>query len=201
RRRQRSQRFRVCSNWRHDPVPARSKQVVAGKSKRIGSMSRRMPQKDDDLRQLRPPATRARRSKHQGKTAHNKSNPTSGQISHSTPGHVEPAHVVPDGLSAEMSNLRRDVASLKDTFARLASQAGGEVAKTARSMSQTVASQVGSATSGVTDAGSELASAAKEHAKTLASELEGMARRNPLGTIAGALLVGVIIGMMSRGRG
>ena len=68
-------------------------------------------------------------------------------------------------------------------------------------MSQTVASQVGSTTSGVTDAGSVLASAAKEHAKTLASELEGMARRNPLGTIAGALLVGVIIGMMSRGRG
>jgi len=28
-----------------------------------------------------------------------------------------------------------------------------------------------------------------------------MARRNPLGTIAGALLVGVIVGMMSRGRG
>jgi ElaB/YqjD/DUF883 family membrane-anchored ribosome-binding protein len=99
-----------------------------------------------------------------------------------------------------MSNLRRDVASLKDTFARLASQVGGEVAKTARSMSQTVASQVGSTTSGVTDAGSELASAAKEHAKTFASELEGMARRNPLGTIAGTLLVGVIIGMMLRGR-
>ena len=129
------------------------------------------------------------------------SNPTSGQISRSTPGHVEPEHVAPDGLSAEMSNLRRDVASLKGTFARLASQVGGEVAKTARSMSQTVASQVGSTTSGVTDAGSELASAAKEHATTLASELEGMARRNPLGTIAGALLVGVIIGMMSRGRG
>jgi hypothetical protein len=35
----------------------------------------------------------------------------------------------------------------------------------------------------------------------LVSELEGMARRNPLGTIAGALLVGVIIGMISRGRG
>jgi hypothetical protein len=53
----------------------------------------------------------------------------------------------------------------------------------------------------VADAGSELASSAKEHAKTFASELEGMARRNPLGTIAGALLVGLIIGMMSRGRG
>src|SRR5262249_33920497 len=156
-----------------------------------------------DPRQLSRPATRSRSSEHHGKTTHMNSNPTSGQTSGSTRGHVEPEHVVPDGLSEEMSNLRRDVASLKDTFARLASQAGGEVAKTVRSMSETVASQVGSATGGVTDAGSELASAAKEHAKTLASELEGMARRNPLGTIAGAgaLLIGVIIGMMSRGRG
>jgi len=187
----------VRSNWRRDPVRARRKQVVAGKSKRIGSMSRLMPQEDDDRRQPSRPATRSRSSEHQGKTTHMNSNPTSGQMSRSTTGQVEPEHVAPDGLSAEMSNLRRDVASLKDTFARLASQAGGEVAKTVRGMSQTVASQVGSTTSGVTDAGSELASAAK----TLASELEGMAGRNPLGTIAGALLVGVIIGMMSRGRG
>ena len=67
-------------------------------------------------------------------------------------------------------------------------------------MGQTVASQVGTVAGGVAGAGSELASSAKEHAKTLASELEAMARRNPLGTIAGALLVGVIIGIMSRGR-
>jgi hypothetical protein len=39
----------VRSNWRHDPVRARRKQVVAGKSKRIGSTSRLMPQEDDDL--------------------------------------------------------------------------------------------------------------------------------------------------------
>src|SRR5215831_3156978 len=148
-------RFRVHSNWRHDPVRARSKPVVAGKSKRIGSMSRLMPQEDDDPRQLSRPATRSRSSEHQRKTTHMNSNPTSGQISRSSAGHVELEHVVPDGLSEEMSNLRRDVASLKDTFARLASQVGGEVAKTARSMSQTVASQVGTATSGVTDAGSE----------------------------------------------
>jgi ElaB/YqjD/DUF883 family membrane-anchored ribosome-binding protein len=47
---------------------------------------------------------------------------------------------------------------------------------------------------------SDLANSAKEQAKTFASELEGMARRNPLGTIAGALIVGVVIGLMSRGR-
>jgi ElaB/YqjD/DUF883 family membrane-anchored ribosome-binding protein len=104
------------------------------------------------------------------------------------------------GLSEAMSQLSQDVGSLKDTFARIASQLGDAGAKTVRSMSQTVASQVGSAASGMADTGSELTSSAKQHAKTFASELEGMARRNPLGTIAGALLVGVIIGMMSRGR-
>jgi ElaB/YqjD/DUF883 family membrane-anchored ribosome-binding protein len=100
-----------------------------------------------------------------------------------------------------LSDLRRDMAKLTDTLARFASQAGGDAAKTVRNLSQTLASQVSSAAGEVADAGSELASSAKEHAKTFASELEGMARRNPLGTIAGALLVGVIIGMMSKGRG
>jgi ElaB/YqjD/DUF883 family membrane-anchored ribosome-binding protein len=106
----------------------------------------------------------------------------------------QPGH---DGLS----DLRRDVAKLTSTLTRLATQAGGDAAKTVRSASQTLASQVSSAASGVTDASSDLAASATEHVKTFASELEGMARRNPLGTIAGALLVGVIIGMMSRGRG
>jgi ElaB/YqjD/DUF883 family membrane-anchored ribosome-binding protein len=52
-----------------------------------------------------------------------------------------------------------------------------------------VASQVGDA-----------ASTAKEQIKTVASEIETMTRRNPLGAIGATLLVGVIIGMMSRGR-
>jgi len=85
----------------------------------------------------------------------------------------------PDGLA----ELRREFASLKDHVARFASQASGEVASSA------------------TGAGSDLVSEATEQAKTFAAELEGMARRNPLGTIAGAVLVGVVIGMMSRGRG
>jgi ElaB/YqjD/DUF883 family membrane-anchored ribosome-binding protein len=103
-------------------------------------------------------------------------------------------------LSDDVNKLRRDMAGLKDTFSRFMSQTSGEAAKAVRNVSQTVASQVSSATGGVADAGSELASAAKEHAKTFASELEAMARRNPLGTIAGALVIGVVIGMMSRGR-
>ena len=140
------------------------------------------------------------------------SNPSSGQTSRT----AASAGSKPSGALAESSSkpvasedaahdgfndLLRDVASLKDSLANLASQVGGDAAKTVRSVGQTVASQVGSAASGVADAGSDLASSATAHAKTFASELEGMARRNPLGTIAGALLVGVIVGMMSRGRG
>jgi ElaB/YqjD/DUF883 family membrane-anchored ribosome-binding protein len=106
-----------------------------------------------------------------------------------------------DGFAETLSQLSREIASLKDTFALLASQTGGEAAKKMRNMSEALASQVGDAASGVADTGSDLATSAKQHAKTFASELEAMARRNPLGTIAGTLVVGVIIGMMTRGRG
>ena len=99
-----------------------------------------------------------------------------------------------------LSELRQDMTSLKNTLSRFASQAGDDAAKTVRGASQSLASQVGDAASGVADMGSDLATTAKEHAKTFASELEGMARRNPLGTLAGALVVGVVIGLMSRGR-
>src|SRR5262245_31111980 len=76
-----------------------------------------------------PASTGAPSSEDQGKTTHINSDPTSGQISRSTAGPVEPDHVASEGLSAEMSNLRRDVASLKNTFARLALRVGGEMAK------------------------------------------------------------------------
>jgi ElaB/YqjD/DUF883 family membrane-anchored ribosome-binding protein len=110
-------------------------------------------------------------------------------------------HLPNDGLTETMGQLSRDVASLKDTLALLASQAGGGAAKAFRNVGQTVASQVGSTASGVADAGTDLAASAKERAKTFASELEGMARQNPLATIAGTLLVGVLIGFMTGRRG
>ena len=121
--------------------------------------------------------------------------------SSTTPASSDNDDVRRDGLGETLSQLSRDVASLKNTVALLASQAGGEAAKTMRNMSDAVASQVGDAASGVADTSSDLATSARRHAKTFASELEAMARRNPLGTIAGTLVVGVIVGMMTRGRG
>ena len=120
--------------------------------------------------------------------------------SSTTPASSDNDDVRRDGLGETLSQLSRDVASLKNTVALLASQAGGEAAKTMRNMSDAVASQVGDAASGVADTSSDLATSARQRAKTFVSELEAMARRNPLGTIAGTLVVGVIIGMMSRGR-
>src|SRR5919198_3534597 len=126
---------------------------------------------------------------------HMSSDPSSHQTS-TTPGRRESE----ESERAGLSELRQDIASLKNTLSRFASQAGDDAAKTVRGARQTLATQVGSAASGVADMSSDLATSAKEHAKTFASELEGMAQRNPLGTIAGALAVGVIIGLMSRGR-
>ena len=64
--------------------------------------------------------------------------------------------------------------------------------RTAQNIGSTVADQV-------TDYASNAASSVQAQAKTFASELETMARRNPLGTIGGTLIVGIVIGMLSRG--
>src|SRR5215471_5811878 len=127
---------------------------------------------------------------------HMSSTPSSHQTS-TTSGTKESEQADRIGLT----ELRQDITSLKNTLSRFATQSGDDATKTVRGASQTLAAQVGSAASGVADMSTDLATSAKEHAKTFASELEGMAKRNPLGTLAGALVVGVVIGLMSRGRG
>ena len=52
--------------------------------------------------------------------------------------------------------------------------------------------------SDLAERGANAALVATDQAKTFASELENIARRNPLGAIAGAVLVGVLIGAMGR---
>ena len=123
------------------------------------------------------------------------SNPSTS--SYSTSARTSPEAAGHDGLE----ELRREFATLKDHVARFAAQAGSEAARSMRGVRESVSAQVGGAASAAADAGADFMSTATEQAKTFAAELEGMARRNPLGPIAGAVLVGVVIGMMSRGRG
>jgi ElaB/YqjD/DUF883 family membrane-anchored ribosome-binding protein len=49
-------------------------------------------------------------------------------------------------------------------------------------------------------AANDMAESASQQITTLASELTAMTRRNPLGTLAGAAIVGVLVGFLARGR-
>ena len=106
-----------------------------------------------------------------------------------------------DRLAEEVSSLRADATKMHESFSNFVSETGGHAARTARSVGQAVASQVGSTASGLANTGSEMASSATEQLKTFATELEGIARKNPLGALAGALAVGIVIGLIVRGRG
>jgi ElaB/YqjD/DUF883 family membrane-anchored ribosome-binding protein len=50
------------------------------------------------------------------------------------------------------------------------------------------------------DAASKMANTATQQVTTFASELEAMAKRNPLAAMAGAVVIGVLIGLLARGR-
>jgi hypothetical protein len=108
--------------------------------------------------------------------------------------------------ASDLQAIRNDLDSLKDTLARFMVQAAGEAARSARDVSSSVAGQmkdavggaVGDVAGGLADKGVEFASTAGEQAKSLAAELEAMARRNPLGALAGALAIGFLIGAWGR---
>jgi ElaB/YqjD/DUF883 family membrane-anchored ribosome-binding protein len=106
-----------------------------------------------------------------------------------------------DRLAEDVSSLRADMSRMHETFSNFVSETGGHAARTARSVGQAVVSQVGSTASGLANTGAEMASSATEQLKTFATELEDIARRNPLGALAGALAVGIAIGLIVRGRG
>lgn len=115
-------------------------------------------------------------------------------------GIAQSAQTAGASLAEDVTNLRNDLASMQQTMMKFMNDASGEAAKSARTVGQAVASQVGTTTHDMVQAGSEMASQARDQMKTFASELEATARKNPLGTLAATLVVGVVIGMMSRGR-
>jgi ElaB/YqjD/DUF883 family membrane-anchored ribosome-binding protein len=94
----------------------------------------------------------------------------------------------------DLKALQSDLSDLKNTVTKLMAGSRNETSKSARE----IAGQVGTAARHLAERGANAALVATDQAKTLASELENIARRNPLGAIAGAVLVGVLIGAMGR---
>jgi ElaB/YqjD/DUF883 family membrane-anchored ribosome-binding protein len=111
----------------------------------------------------------------------------------------EAANAAGSDVAGDLRTLRADVAKLQATLATFASEVGTQTGLAAKDVGSTIANQVGAVAGEVAQSGADLAASASAQAKTFASELETMARKNPLGTLASTLLVGVVIGMMSRG--
>jgi ElaB/YqjD/DUF883 family membrane-anchored ribosome-binding protein len=99
-----------------------------------------------------------------------------------------------DRAGADFKALQRDLSDLKETVAKLVSRTGDGAAKSAGE----IGGRVSTAASDLAEKGANVASVATDEAKTLVTELENIARRNPLGALAGAVAIGVLIGMMRR---
>ena len=95
-----------------------------------------------------------------------------------------------DAAASDLERLRADLDGPRQTLTTFLAQGSEEAIRSARDVSASLA-----------DAGSNLAASAAETGKGLAGELEDMARRNPLGALAGALVLGILIGAWGRGRG
>ena len=103
-----------------------------------------------------------------------------------------------NSAGSDLQSLQADLNGLKETVTKFMSEAADQAAKSAREVSTHVASRVSDVAGDLADRGSAMASTASEQAKTFASEVESMARRNPMGAIAGAGLVGIMIGLLGR---
>jgi ElaB/YqjD/DUF883 family membrane-anchored ribosome-binding protein len=96
-----------------------------------------------------------------------------------------------DNLAKDVSSLRQDMAKMQEILSKFVSEAGGQAARTVRNVGQTVAAQVAST-------GSDMAASATQQLKTFTNEFKDIARKNPLGALAGALVLGIVIGLIVR---
>jgi len=73
-------------------------------------------------------------------------------------------------------------------------------AKSIADTGASVISEVENATSGALQSGAEAARYAGRQARSLESEVEGFVRENPIASIGGALVVGLLVGLAVKRR-
>ena len=107
------------------------------------------------------------------------------------------AEAASSGASAVQS-LRSEIKNIQDMVTRLAAQSGREAVDSARHAAAAATERVGDVAGALARSSADAAAAATDRAKSVTGELEGMARRNPMGVIAGAVVIGVLIGVFGR---
>ncbi|GGC62263.1 DUF883 family protein [Chelatococcus reniformis] len=103
-------------------------------------------------------------------------------------------------ISADLQRLREDLSRLSETVSGIAGERGAAAASRVTDGVRSVKESVYTTANDAYSAGADIASSAKTHAGDFASDVEDTVRRNPIGTVLAALGVGLIVGMMSRGR-
>jgi ElaB/YqjD/DUF883 family membrane-anchored ribosome-binding protein len=98
-----------------------------------------------------------------------------------------------DAAATDFESLRQDLKGLKETLATFMSEAGHEAAKSTRDLSEALKAEGAGIVAGV-------AVNAAERGKGLIDELEDLVRRNPLGMLAGALVIGMVLASRRRRR-
>jgi hypothetical protein len=73
-------------------------------------------------------------------------------------------------------------------------------ARGVRTIGETIIDRVSATSVAAADCASAMVDSAANSARSMARDLEGFARRQPLSALAGALLIGVVLGMFSRRR-
>lgn len=101
----------------------------------------------------------------------------------------------PSGLSSSRA------ASFPQDEQSFVSQGDGSgMTQSFRDAGQTVSARVTEAASSAMEQGSELASAASGQIQTYKEDLLAFARRRPLASLVGAAVIGLLIGLLTRGR-
>jgi ElaB/YqjD/DUF883 family membrane-anchored ribosome-binding protein len=98
-----------------------------------------------------------------------------------------------DAAATDFESLRQDLKGLKETLATFVAEAGSEAAKSTRDLSQALKAEGAGIVAGV-------AVNAAQRGKSLVDELEDLVRRNPLGMLAGAVVIGMVLARRRRRR-
>ena len=106
-----------------------------------------------------------------------------------TTGVEESSLVTSETYAQDMARLQEEMSALRSTVSSLLSEARTGAAKTLKAAGDVVTHQ-----------GTALAATATDRAQSLASELESFARRKPLSAMTGALVAGIILGLLGRRR-